>query len=82
MNTIINFVGDDLPVRVVLEFQPHQPEEEVDGIKSPEIEPDVDIKSISSFGYDIDNILTKQAVEALRARCVSHMLKLSETESE
>jgi hypothetical protein len=74
MKTIINHIGDDLPVKVILEYQPYQPEKKIDGIKSPEIKASVDIKSITTFGYDIDNILTVDAVDRLRERCLKQIM--------
>jgi len=76
----IEIYGDSLPVVVTFEYQQFVAEEIIDNIKSDQIEPSVNILSICHLGYDLEQILSPNAVENIRSQCLNIMSKLSEAE--
>jgi len=74
----IEIYGDSLPVKVKFEYQKFVPEEIIDNIKSEHIEPSVNILSICHLGYEMESILSPNAVENIRTQCLDKMVKLSE----
>lgn len=78
MNEVIVYIGEDrFPVTVKFEYQEYQPAEEIDGLINPEIEPAVDIKSISFGGFALDTILNEVTVKAVRKQALEYMIRVA-----
>lgn len=78
MNKMIAYIGEDgFPVSVRFEYQPYKEEEEIDGIKSPEIAPDIDIKSISFGSFALDENINEVTVKDIRKQALDYMIRVA-----
>jgi hypothetical protein len=78
MKETIAYIGkDDFPVRVKFEYQPFVPEEIIDDIKNEQIEPAVDIKSISFGDFALDETMNEVAVKDIRKQCLTYMSRVA-----
>lgn len=70
-------IGEELmPISVTFEYQRFKEKEIIDNIENPQVEPFVDINSITSIcGFEISDIITANTVEHIRKHCFNHMSK-------